>query len=161
LSGEKKGPNRFIASLPRTKQQLEDLWNLDVIVGVYGETPQWPGMPLPDGLVDQYSNELLDLIIRDNAKAIDKYLLLYSDADGGHSEYMQDQLTAVFDKHPELVLRRWSIFRPYRKRLESIAEGISPAESRRIATQLFQLCKPRDSRCEEIAQMFHQPSLPR
>jgi hypothetical protein len=147
----------FTASLPHTKAQLTDFWNLDAIAthGEPEEPTSLPGIPLPDGLVEKYVSELFALVTSGNTAAIREYFYIYSNADGEYAEFMQDEVTLLFKDHPDLVLSKWPLFRPYGKKLGA-SEGVSREDYRSIAAKFRSLCESRrDASCAEILKIFH------
>jgi hypothetical protein len=157
LYNGRRDPASLIASLPHTKAQLTDFWNLDTIAthGEPEEPTSLPGIPLPDGLVEKYISELFALVTSGNTAAIREYFYIYSNADGDYAEFMQDQVTLLFKDHAELVLSNWPLFRPYGQKLGA-SEGVSREDCRNIDARFHALCQNRrNAGCAEVLRIFH------
>lgn len=152
----RKDPGSFIASLPRTKAQLADFWNLDTVL-THGEPQEpsgLPGIPLPDGLIGKYLAELFILVGRGDPPAIREYFYLYSNADGEYGEFMLDQVARLFKERPELILIDWELFRHYGERLRS-SEDVSREDFRSIGVGFRELCREKKyQNCAEVLKIF-------
>jgi hypothetical protein len=160
LHNGRRYPAAFIASFPRTKQQLADFWNLDIVVGSpSGDETTLPGILLPDGLGDKFATELFALVRGNNQAAAREYFFLYGHADGGASEFMMDQIENLVVNHPQVILRQWEAVRPYAERIVSDLQGdaeYSPEDWRNEVDSLRAACRkhPYPS-CSEALRIFH------
>jgi hypothetical protein len=149
-------PGSFIASLPRTKDQLAVFWSLDTIYrhGQPNLPSGLPGVALPYGLINRYLTELFKLVTQADPSAVREYFYLYSDADGDYGEFMQDQVAELFKERTELILQNWELFRPYAEKV-SAGEGVSREDFQNIRAGFRALCrKRRDRNCTEVLKMF-------
>jgi hypothetical protein len=156
LLSDRKKSGPFLAAMPGTYDQRKVFWFMELIsAGGTQETPtSLPGIPLPNGLLFKFVDEIFGLMKRGNATAAEKYLFLYDDADGEFGEYMDDQLPKLFVGYPQEVLALWPIFQKHRKRLEMLQGFTTESEKKRIVAKYEGLCKPGDSRCAEIRRVF-------
>ena len=156
LHGGRNDPGSFIASLPRTKDQLAVFWSLDTIYrhGQPNLPSGLPGISLPYGLINRYLTELFKLVTQADPSAVHEYSYLYSDADGDYGEFMQDQVTELFKERTELILQNWGLFRSYAEKV-STAGGVSREDFQSIRAGFRALCrKRRDRNCTEVLKMF-------
>ena len=160
LQDGRRHPSAFIASFPRTNQQLEDFWSLDMVVGPpSGDETTLPGIPLPDGLTDKFITELFSLVRGGSQPAAQEYFFLYAHADGSFSEFMMDQIEKVVVNQPQVILRQWQAVRPYARKIASDLQGeaeFSPEDWRNEVDRLSAACQehPYPS-CAEALRIFH------
>jgi hypothetical protein len=154
----RKNPGEFISSFPTTEAQLADFWLLDALVmqsSVANEMVFVPGIPLPDGMDDKLLTELFALVLQDNPDAIKKYFFVFGNSNGEYAEFMDDQLRPLFQEHADLVLKNWSLIRPYSKSLMGMREENSPEFSQKTAQTFQALCQKRnDLSCKEVLRIF-------
>jgi hypothetical protein len=156
LLSDRKESGPFLAAMPGTNDQRKAFWFMELIsAGGTQDTPHsLPGIPLPDGLLFKFVDEIFGLMKKGNATAAERYLFLYDDADGEFGEYMDDQLPKLFVNYPRQVLALWPIFQKHRKRLEMLQSFMTEREKKRTSEKYEGLCQPRDSRCAEIRKFF-------
>jgi hypothetical protein len=154
----KRNPDEFISSFRTTEAQLADFWLLDTLVmqsSVANEMVFVPGIPLPDGMVDKLLTELFTLVLQDNPAAIKRYFFVFGNSNGEYGEFMGDQLRPLFQEHADLVLKNWSLMKPYSKSLLGMREENSPEFSEKTAQTFRALCRKRnDLSCQEILKLF-------
>lgn len=156
LLSDRKEPVPFLAAMPETEDQRQALWLMEQIsAGGTTETPtSLPGIPMPDGLLFKFVDEIFDLMKKGNAAAAEKYCFLYEDANGEFGEYMDDQLPKLFLGYPQQVLVLWPVLKKHRKRLEML-RGFTT--EKRIAAKYEGVCQPGDTRCSEVIKVFVKP----
>lgn len=156
LLSNRKESGSFLAAMPENNEQRQALWMMELIsAGGTTETPtSLPGIPMPNGLLFKFVDEIFDLVRKGNATASEKYLFLYDDANGEFGEYMDDQLPKLFLNYPQRVLALWPIFKKHYKRLETMRGFTSEGEAKQIVAKYVGLCKADDSRCTEIRNIF-------
>ena len=156
LLSAKKESDSFLAAMPENEEQRKALWMMELIsTGGTRETPTaLPGIPMPNGLVFKFVDEIFDLVRKGNAAAAEKYLFLYDDADGEFGEYMDDQLPNLFLNYPQQVLALWPILKKNNKMLEWMRGFGTGVKAKRIAAKYEKLCKAGDNRCTEIRNIF-------
>lgn len=156
LLSDRKEPGPFLAAMPGTYDQRKAFWFMELIsAGGTHETPtSLPGIPLPDGLLFKFVDEIFGLMKKGNETAAEKYLFLHDDADGEFGEYMDDQLPKLFVNYPRRVLALWPIFQKHRKRLEVLLSFMTDREKKRTSEKYEGLCQSGDNRCVEIRKFF-------
>jgi hypothetical protein len=156
LLSDRKESGPFLVAMPGTHDQRKAFWFMELIsAGGTHDTPtSLPGIPLPNGLLFKFVDEIFGLMKKGNATAAEKYLFLYDDADGEFGEYMDDQLPKLFVGYPQQVLALWPIFQKHRKRLEMLQGFTNERERKRIVAKYEGLCKAGDNRCAEIRSVF-------
>ncbi len=156
LLSDRKESGSFLAAMPGNNEQRKALWMMELIsTGGTTEAPtSLPGIPMPDGLLFKFVDEILDLVKKGNATAAEKYLFLNEDADGEFGEYMDDQLPKLFLNYPQRVLALWPVFKKHHKRLEMMRGFVTKREVKLIVSKYEGLCKAGDSRCSEIRNIF-------
>jgi hypothetical protein len=160
LHDGRRHPSAFVASFPRSKQQLADFWSLDDAVGPPREVlTALPGIPLPDGLTFKFATELFSLVQGGNRAAAREYFFLYAHSDGSYSEFMVDQIENLVVNKPQVMLSQWEAFRPYTERIASNLRGeaeYSPEDWRNEVDSLRAACRehPYPS-CAEALRIFH------
>lgn len=156
LLSDKKESSSFLAAMPENNEQRKALWMMEQIsTGGTTETPtSLPGIPMPDGLLFKFVDEIFGLVKKGNATAAEKYLFLYEDADGEFGEYMDDQLPKLFLNYPQRVLALWPVFKKHYKRLEMMRGFTTKREAKQIVSKYEGLCNTGDNRCAEIRNIF-------
>jgi hypothetical protein len=156
LLSDRKEPGPFLAAMPETYDQRKAFWFMELIsAGGTQETPKsLPGIPLPDGLLFKFVDEIFGLMKKGNATAAERYLFLYDDADGEFGEYMDDQLPKLFLNYPRQVLALWPIFQKHRKRLEMLQSYMTEREKKQTTAKYEVLCTSGDNRCAEVRKFF-------
>ena len=156
LLSDRKEPGPFLAAMPGTYDQRKAFWFMEMIsAGGTHETPtSLPGIPLPDGLLFKFVDEIFGLMKKGNEIAAEKYLFLHDDADGEFGEYMDDQLPKLFVNYPRRVLALWPILQKHRKRLEVLLSFMTDREKKRTSEKYEGLCQSGDNRCVEIRKFF-------
>ncbi len=156
LLSDRKESGPFLAAMPGTYDQRKAFWFMELIsAGGTRDTPtSLLGIPLPNGLLFKFVDEIFGLMKKGNATAAEKYLFLYDDADGEFGEYMDDQLPKLFVDYPREVLALWPIFKKHRKRLEMLQGFMTEREKKRASEKYEGLCQSGDNRCVEIRKFF-------
>ena len=156
LQSNRTKPDEFLAALPVNPEQRESLWLMEMISagGTYETASSLPGIPLPNGLLFKFVDEIFALMKKGNTTAAERYLFLYDDADGEFGEYMDDQLPKLFLNYPQRILAFWPIFKKHRARLESMRGFTEDATAKRIVARYSVLCRAGDDRCAEITSLF-------
>src|SRR6266702_4422141 len=146
----------FMNAVAQSYDQRKAFWFMELIsAGGTRDTPtSLLGIPLPNGLLFKFVDEIFGLMKKGNATAAEKYLFLYDDADGEFGEYMDDQLPKLFVDYPREVLALWPIFKKHRKRLEMLQGFMTEREKKRASEKYEGLCQSGDNRCVEIRKFF-------
>lgn len=158
LHGGRKDPRGLLASLPENNQQLAVFWNLDsVAISSRREgISNLPGIPLPDGLAEKITDELLALTLKGNAAAAREYFYMYQNSDGGFAEFLADRSIKLVRYHPDVVLRLWQAVRIYMPRLAA-DETADEDDTRMAGRSLRAACREhRYPSCPEALRIFHR-----
>lgn len=156
LRSDRKESGPFLAAMPVNNEQRDALWMMELIStgGTTKMPTSFPGVPMPDGLLFKFVDEIFGLVKKGSATAAERYLFLLEDANGEFGEYMDDQLPKLFLSYPQQVLVLWPIFRKHRERLETTRGFTTEATANQIAAKYETLCKSGDNRCAEIRNVF-------